>query len=369
MPLISDRLFQKASINKIPLNAGFELSPICNFSCRMCYVRRTKEQIEEEGKSLRSWKEWLKLAEECWDEGTLYVLLTGGEPFLYPGFKNLYKELHKMGFLISINTNGTMIDHEMIEWLKENAPYRINITLYGASSETYGRVCHNPQGYEKAVTAIKLLKEAGIPVVINASMIPENAVDLEKIMNFGKSLGINTRVSTYMFPPARRHREEQDSRFTPDQSAEMYIRKMKCQFEPEVFYQKMDKLIKSVNDKKSLQSDDWGNHTEYMRCRAGRSSFWVSWEGVMTACGMLPFPLETFPFENSFRNCWKELTDKVRTTPVLKACSKCEKRDVCGPCVAMQYTEIGDVNGKAPYLCEMSECIIKHIEELVYREA
>ena len=40
-------LFQKAGIQKIPLSGTFELSPICNFDCRMCYVRQTMEQVKK----------------------------------------------------------------------------------------------------------------------------------------------------------------------------------------------------------------------------------------------------------------------------------------------------------------------------------
>ena len=95
-----------------------------------------------------------------------------------------------------------------------------------------------------------------------------------------------------------------------------------------------------------------------MRCRAGRSSFWVSWDGTMTACGLLPFPVEEYPFERPFRDCWLELTNKVRTTKVLASCNVCEKKEICNPCVAMVYAETGNVNGKSDYLCNLAECVI-----------
>lgn len=120
--LISDYLFRKASARKIPLQGAFELSPVCNFSCKMCYLRKTPEQIAQSGRKLKEWGEWLKLAEQCLNEGTLYLLLTGGEPFLYPHFRELYMELHKMGFVLSINSNGTMIDRKTVDWMMDFAP-------------------------------------------------------------------------------------------------------------------------------------------------------------------------------------------------------------------------------------------------------
>lgn len=354
MDRISDYLYRKASAQKIPLSGSFELSPVCNFFCKMCYVRRTPEQLRSEEKALIGWREWLELGKQCREAGMLFLLLTGGEPFLYPHFRELYEGLQKLGLLIAINTNGTLIDSGTVEWLKEHSPTRVNITLYGASAETYGRVCGNPSGYEKAVRAILMLKEAGIQVVINASMIPENADDLEKILAFGKEHDIYVRMATYMFPPVRRKHESSDSRFTPEKSAEMYWRKNVFLGDEETVKNYVKGLLK---ESRSSEEADWGSSEEFMRCRAGRSTFWVSWEGVMTACGMMPFPAETYPFRNPFAECWQKVTDRVRTVPVLLGCAGCEKREVCKPCAAMLYAETGDVNQRSVYMCRLAESI------------
>lgn len=358
MAKISDYLYRKASLNKIPFSGTFELSPVCNFSCKMCYVRKTPAQIKQEGKEIIPWQKWLELAKQCYSAGTLYLLLTGGEPFLYPGFRLLYEELHKMGFLISINTNGTMIDEETVEWLKVKPPCRINVTLYGASPDTYERICGRADGFERTMKAIRMLKEANIPLVINASMIPENAEDLEKIAQIGKELGLNTRISTYMFPPVRRDKESDDSRFTPQESAKMYIRKAKCQYSPEQYQEMKRRYLNDIE----VEEDTGIQKVEYMKCRAGRSTYWINWEGYMTACGMLDFPLRTEPFHKPFYDCWMELTDRVRTTLVLSGCMNCKKREVCNPCVAMIYSETGSVEQKSEYMCQLTDCVIDQIK-------
>lgn len=370
MNTLSDYLYSKASRNRIPLHGTFELSPVCNFSCKMCYVRKTPGQIAGEGKRLKDWTEWLDLARQCREAGMLYLLLTGGEPFLYPNFRKLYTELHKMGFLVSINTNGSMIDEETVAWLKEYAPSRINLTVYGSSRETYQRICGNRDGYDRVCRAVDMLKEARIPMLINSSMIPENAEDLEQILQFGLNRKLNTRMATYMFPPCRRSEEESDSRFTPEQSAQMFLRKVKFIHDQHSYPQWLRKQCGSLG-RVERSSEDWGTHREeYMRCRAGRSSFWVSWEGDMTACGIVPFPQVFNPFSEEFMSCWQQLTEKVRSTSVLAGCTDCTKREFCKPCVAMIQAETGDVNEKAPYLCQMTDCLIstmqKELEDIDY---
>lgn len=361
MTRVSDYLYRKASVNKIPLSGCFELSPICNFSCKMCYVRKTEMQLQKAGKRLIDWKQWISLAEKCHQEGTLYLLLTGGEPFLYPHFKELYLHLHQMGFVISINTNGYLIDDNVIKWLKDAAPSKINITLYGASDDTYRKLCGCEHGFQTVIKAISSLKSAGIALVLNASMIPENADDLEKIMEIGKQFEIPVRMSTYMFPPVRRDREKDDSRFTPEMAAKMYMKKLKCQFDQERYQKVVLQQLDEIGSIEKKDDEDWGQCDEYMRCRAGRSSFWVSWDGMMSACGMTPFPVEVNPFQRDFRDCWMELTDRVRCTPVLKECQLCRYRPICNPCVAMLYAETGDVNQRSSYLCEMSKQIEKRL--------
>ncbi|MBP3412677.1 MAG: radical SAM protein [Oscillospiraceae bacterium] len=352
--LISDYLFQKASRRHIPLSVTLELSPVCNFQCKMCYVRKTEAQIRQEGKSLVPWEKWLELCKELRDAGTLFLLLTGGEPFLYPHFRELYTELHRMGFLIMINTNGTLIDEQTMTWLKEMSPYRINLTLYGGSRETYRRICGNAGGYDRAMFALRALKEAGIPTVVNASMIPENGDDLEAIMAVGRQLKLNTRVSTYMFPPVRRDAEESDSRLTPEESADMFLRKA-------IFALDMDRRLEFLQEQLCPLSPEedasWGEHKEeFMRCRAGRCSFWVSWDGTMCACGLTPFPKTFDVFDGALMEHWKDLNEAVQKHTVLEKCAGCQLRNLCKPCVATVYAETGKTEGKAPYLCQLAQC-------------
>ena len=149
----------------------------------------TKQKQEAIG-HLRTAKEWLALAEEAKKQGMVYLLLTGGEPFLRPDFREILSGLNKIGLLISINSNGTLIDEDVIAWLKESPPCRVNVTLYGASDATYERLCGNPQGFSQAVRGIRLLKEAGIVVKLNCSVTPHNVGDLDDIFAFAKREGL-----------------------------------------------------------------------------------------------------------------------------------------------------------------------------------
>lgn len=177
---IEQQMFAMAAEKKVPLYGVLELLPLCNLNCDMCYVRMSREEMEEVGR-LRTMEEWTKTAEDMMRAGTLFVLLTGGEPLLYPHFRELYQKLRELGMIITINTNGTLIDEAWADFFAENKPRRINITLYGASNETYERLCHYPGGLDKAVNGIRLLRERNIDVKVNGSLAKANVDDRMKI--------------------------------------------------------------------------------------------------------------------------------------------------------------------------------------------
>ena len=169
MDSMEKRLIQKAYIKQAPINGSLELLPLCNMNCDMCYVRLSKAEMEQKGR-LRTKEEWISLARQMKDAGTLFLLLTGGEPLLFPEFKELYKELQNMGMILTINSNGTLINEEWADFFAKHKPRRINITLYGADDQAYGKLCHYPAGFQKTVNAIRMLRDREIDVKINGSI-------------------------------------------------------------------------------------------------------------------------------------------------------------------------------------------------------
>ena len=193
---VSDYLAQKAIRMKVPLSGTFELSPVCNFNCRMCYVRKSEREVAESPRGILALEDWLRIAREARDAGTLYLLLTGGEPLLWPEFWTLYEELADMGFLVSVNTNGSLIDEAAIARFRKRPPQKLNITLYGAGDETYRRLCGIDAVFTKVDEAVRSLMQNRIAVKLNCSLTPENAADLDWIVDYAKHREIPLTVAT-----------------------------------------------------------------------------------------------------------------------------------------------------------------------------
>lgn len=200
--LLERALVDKANQSRVPITTNFELTPTCTLNCDMCFIRTERSVVERHG-GLSPLQQWLDWAEQLQDMGTLFILLTRGEPMLYPHFKELYTRLREMGFILTLNTNGTLIDNEMVRILQTHKPRRINVTLYGDSRETYGRLCHNPQGYTLCMEALKRLKKADIDVKLNVSIVRKNEKDYDEIIRLAQHLDIPAEVNSYMFPLSR----------------------------------------------------------------------------------------------------------------------------------------------------------------------
>ena len=149
----------------------------------MCYVHLKENQIKEHGAEL-SKDEWLRIAREAKDLGMLYLTLTGGDNFVRPDFKELYEELSNMGFLITLMTNGSMINESVMEWVSASPPFRMNITVYGSNNQVYKDVCGIEDGFDRVDHAIDLIRSSKIPLSLTATIIKQNYADLPNIYEY-----------------------------------------------------------------------------------------------------------------------------------------------------------------------------------------
>lgn len=126
-------LCARAAKTRTPITGAFELTSRCNLSCKMCYIH--------EGGCLptqreRTAEEWLDMGKQAVANGALFLLLTGGEPFLRPDLRDIYFGLTKMGLSVSFNSNGSLVDENAVEWLSQSPPPQ----LTSRSTASHGRL-------------------------------------------------------------------------------------------------------------------------------------------------------------------------------------------------------------------------------------
>lgn len=354
----SNYLFAKAGCQGIPLSGTFELTARCNLDCRMCYIhKRANDPSARAGE--RTAAQWLELAKECQEAGTLLLLLTGGEPFLRPDFQEIYSGCRGLGLMVSVNSNGTLIDEDAIRFLAADPPSRVNITLYGASPETYGALCGDPSAYERAVRAILGLRAAGVLVKLNFSVTPYNRRDLPAACQFAREHKLHIQAASYMFPPVRacEHGCFQADRLTPEESARAQFDYDCLRFPPEELRPRLEQLLAggAVPDPDRECQE---LPTERIRCRAGGSTFWVTWDGQLRPCGMMTTPTENLGTQ-SFRSAWTNIRSARERILVPPACSGCPVRSACDQCSAICQAETGAFTGVPEYMCQRTRAYLE----------
>ena len=366
--IYSEYLFSRAGAMGVPFSGTFELTARCNLDCRMCYIHKR----ENDAAALRrEWSadQWLALAEKCRDAGMLHLLLTGGEPFLRPDFRRIYTGCRQLGLLVSINSNATLIDEDTVSFLAADPPARINITLYGASPETYSRLCGDPAAYERAVRAILSLKAAGVLVKLNFSVTPYNRADAPAVYAFARENGLPLQAATYMFPPIRacEYGCFAADRMTAEESAREQLVYDRSRFSTEELRQRWTQQLDGVrvadpdNECQELP-------TEKLRCRAGSSTFWVTWDGKLRPCGMMAEP-SILLSPGEFSDAWQQLRAVREEIFVPAQCTTCTIRHACDQCAALCYAETGSFTEVPTYMCDRTRAYLALIGEELRRES
>lgn len=331
----------------LPIAGNFELTARCNFRCPMCYVHQEGQQERE-----LTTGQWIDLARQAAEQGMVFALLTGGEPFLRKDFFEIYRAMKDMGILVSINSNGSLLSGEIRERLLAEPPQRMNISLYGGCRETYRSMCGS-DAFDRVVENIRALKEAGVDVSLNLSITPFNRQDLQKIYAISRELEVPVRASSYMYPPVRL--DGCARRLSPAEAAQCTVQWDLLRFSPEEFALRAE----AVANLRAVEPKTCGADPERsIGCRAGSSSFWLTWDGRMLPCGMMPFP-ETRPLDRGFRAAWEELRQQTAAIRTPAECTACPSRELCPVCAAVCVAETGAFDRVPEYVCRQTRHTIE----------
>ena len=346
---IENKLIQSAYHKNIPINGSFELTPLCNMDCEMCYVRLSPFEMHQKGRLLTV-NEWLKIAEQLKESGLLFLLLSGGEPLLYPGFKELYLKLKEMGLILTINTNATLIDDEWASFFSYHPPRRINITLYGSNNETYRNLCHMEKGFDKALHGIQLLKEKGLPIKLASTFTKINFKDADSIFMLADELDLPLSCDTCLMPAARERTSpfRFDIRLSALEAAELRIRFLRYSMDAEHYKlyakNKIDAIEHFIPDP----------NPHKVSCLAGHCSFTVNWQGNARPCVMMTSPSCSL-LDHNWMEAWEYLSSEISRLSLDPKCQNCKFRPLCEICAANSYLESGSYQTAPSYLCDYAK--------------
>lgn len=309
----------KARESRTPVSGSFELTPLCNLDCKMCYVHLTKSQMKN--REVLSVEQWKNIMSQAIDAGMMYAQLTGGECLMYPGFKELYLYLQSRGIEITVKTNGRLLDADMVDFFRQNPPALISVSIYGADDDSYEAVTGH-RCFDRVFQNILAVKHHGLPLEI--SVVP-NAFSYDgiKLLHTLHDHGLKWSVNGGLLPP-----REETGRTIKDASLSTYaeILKQSRLLNGQPLY--------TICEEQALPEFGVDNQTDArIRCAAGKSCFAIDWKGQLNPCVNFTKGAVSL-LSSDFEDAWIQIGKFINEYLAPAECSSCAYNGICFQCVA-----------------------------------
>jgi len=191
-----DRRFRDG-VSSLPVNLNLNLTRRCNLKCAMCEQHR-----HDPGPTGLPWYDprrelplsaWVSLLDQVAAfRPRLY--LTGGEPTLYPHFAAFLTEAKRRGFVVHLQTNGTLLDRvadslvaqgvEMVT-VSLDGPLEVHDTIRGQEG-AFRKTC---EGIKALVAARDRQRSPGPIILINCVISKASLPTLDHMVPLALGLG------------------------------------------------------------------------------------------------------------------------------------------------------------------------------------
>jgi radical SAM protein with 4Fe4S-binding SPASM domain len=300
-------------------------------------------------------QEILNIAREAVSMGAMGCTLTGGEPLLREDFAEIYLGLKRLGILVSVFTNACLVSPRHVELFRKYPPRDLEVTVYGASPETYEAVTRRPGSFAAFRAGLDGLLNGGVKVRLKAMALKTNAHEVAEMARFCRK---HTR-DYFRFDPLlhlrndgnlKRNQEIIAQRLSPEEIVALE------RADPErwpTLQKNCDKLIASE------VSHSGCDHL--FQCGAGLRSFMVNSIGVFRLCDSLCHPECVYDLrQGRLREAWEGLVPLVRqrrsrNPEFLEKCHSCSLMNLCMWCPANAHLETGRLDAWVEYFCRVAE--------------
>ncbi|MDD4650675.1 MAG: radical SAM protein [Methanothrix sp.] len=346
-------LWQTMKEKHIPFSFDLEITARCNNDCSHCYIclpagdslAKSREMSIDEIKSI---------ATQAADMGAVWCLITGGEPLLRQDFSEIYLSLKRLGLLVSVFTNACLIGEEHVQLFRKYPPRDIEVTVYGATRETYEAVTGKPGSFAAFRRGLYLLLDSNVKVRLKAMALRANAHEMPEMARFCRE---HTK-DYFRFDPllhlrfdgnGDRNKQIKAQRLSPEEIAAI----------EHADTERFGALQKGC-DKLILPEAGHINCNHLFHCGAGCGSFSVSYDGRFRLCSSLWHPQCTYDLRAGIlREAWQRFVPAVRdmqsdNDEFIAKCRKCPIVNLCLWCPAHAYLEVGKMDAWIDYFCQVA---------------
>lgn len=342
---------------RAPLSVVWSLSHRCNLSCKHCYQKAGRPSSDE-----LTLDEQLNIVDQLAHAGVSMVVLSGGEPLINPNLGFLIERIRMHKMAISIDSNGLVMNKEMVEYLKRMGVTSIELSLDSADAQSHDRFRGLNGAFDKTLDAVEMCSEAGIFTTVATTATRLNWTKSYELISLVRSRGAH-RVVFFDLIPAGRGKDVQNLRLSGNElTSLMSLVREESSREREVFIELPQYVVySSIGDGESVSArpatvlslarltvssffDCAGRRNIYKKlapylggCPAGRLYCNIQPNGDVTPCMFMPeYPVAGNLRKQPFKEIWEgEIFRKLRDRTMLKGkCRECRYVVICGGCRA-----------------------------------
>jgi radical SAM protein with 4Fe4S-binding SPASM domain len=344
-------LWDQLESQRIPLSFDLEVTARCNNNCRHCCINLPPDDQAALQDEL-TLQEISHISDQAVSLGSLWCLLTGGEPLLREDFSDLYLALKRKGLLVSVFTNACLITDNHINLFRKYPPREIEVSVYGVTAKTYERVTRVPGSFAAFCRGLDRLLGGGVKVNLKAMALRSNVHELPAIARFCRE-----RTKDYFrFDPML------NLRFDENESRNREIRAERLSAEEIIGIEQADPERSAAVKKACAMLE--ASHPEADRedrrlfqCHAGAESFAVSCNGLYRLCPSLWQRDCLYDLRRgTLAEAWRDFTTRVRAVTTDNAdfhetCRICPLMNLCHWCPAHAHLECGRMDERCDYFC------------------
>jgi AdoMet-dependent heme synthase len=323
---------------KAPLTINWAITNRCNFKCRHCYSR-TDPSEELDRQTLFACIEKLVVF------GVLSINFGGGEPLLRSDLLEIASHASQRGLRVSMNSNGYLIDLIKARELKGAGFAKVGISIDSHLPEVHDNFRGIKGSYQRAVSALSWLREAGIKTSLSTVICKINHHAIEDLVHFAVAHGVQ-QLNFHNFKcSGLGYSNKDDLDLSPDEWKEFYLIAMKAKQSVRGLEISLDDpIIASLGISTETDSLVKGSV-------CGKLSLNIKSNGEITPCGFIPITIGNIVTDD-LKDIWfnSPVLSKLRNKMPTGKCSTCKSYDDClGGCSARALALTGDFNNPDPH--------------------
>jgi len=300
----------------------WHITQACDLHCRHCYDRSARSPMSlEQGIQILD-----DVRRFCRDRHVMKaVSFTGGNPFLYPHFLELYRAASEKGFSIGVLGNPTARD-KIETLLSIQKPTHYQVSLEGLQEQN--DYIRGDGHYKRVIEFLKVLRELNIFSMVMLTLTKDN---MKQIIPLAEIL--NEHADRFHFNRLSMVGEGANLRLPDKEEYLKFLDSYEKAIQKYPVLGIKDNMLSILSYKKGLEP--FGGCTTF-GCGAAFNFLAVLSDGEVHACRKFPSPLG-----NIFYQSITEIYDSPqaqRYRAGCSACHSCRLHPVCGGCLAVAYS-------------------------------